>query len=272
MSAEEIMRWVLLGVGFALVMAIYIYERIKRDRHEEELEDLQAKIQPTAAVKQPAVKKAQSTPYPALETTAATEDSHRQDSQEPELPLAIERVEAWEQQADQDSSHLAEVNNQVPIADPVEPVLPREWLVVFNLMAPVDKPLRGDAIYQAVQQAGFEYGDMGIFHCFVTIGGEKKTLFSLANILEPGFFNLATINALSTRGVTLFMRLPGPLNHLAAFDEMVIRARKLARYLQVDLYDDRHQPLTPARLQEMKQQVLKHRQLYAIPSHSSHSS
>lgn len=259
----ELFRWVLLAIGFMIVLGIYLRERIKKDQHEEELEELQAQLQPRSVAAAPAVAAVPSVP---LDTPSSEPMSYDPASVEPELPLAIANLNAWDEPDTVGNANVKLMNTlprpQQPaaVAAPVSPTLPKEWLVVLNLMAAPDHPLRGDKIYLAAQKSGFEYGDRGIFHCFVTVRGEKKVLFSLANILEPGSFNLATMNALSTRGLTLFMQLPGPLNHLAAFDEMVIRARKLAGYLQVDIYDENHRVLTPEGLQRLKQQVLQHRQ------------
>ena len=83
----------------------------------------------------------------------------------------------------------------------------------------------------AAEKAGLEFGDMGIYHRLVDGKRELGPIFSVANMLKPGNFDLAHLDALHTRAFSLFMTLPAPLPALDAWDAMLPTAQRLAELL-----------------------------------------
>ena len=77
------------------------------------------------------------------------------------------------------------------------------------------------------------FGSNGVFHR--QLENEVQPLFSMANIANPGTFNKDEWNTFETRGVTMFLALPGPLGALDAWDAMLATSRRMVG------------PLTPAR-------------------------
>jgi cell division protein ZipA len=69
------------------------------------------------------------------------------------------------------------------------------------------------------------------------VEGNQQPLFSMANLTNPGIFDKQAWNTLQTKGVTLFMTLPGPLGALDAWDAMLATSRRLADLLHADLLD-----------------------------------
>ena len=90
-------------------------------------------------------------------------------------------------------------------------------------------------ILEALSDAGLIYGDMGIFHRLAREGNQP--IFSCANMVKPGHFELDGIEDFVTPGVTLFLRLPGPVDGLKAFDEMYGSAQRIAETLGGELRD-----------------------------------
>jgi cell division protein ZipA len=109
-------------------------------------------------------------------------------------------------------------------------------------MAPAGRPLNGERLQTALEAEGLRHGDMNIFHFHQA--GEKDAVFSVANVVEPGVFDLATMAELETPGITLFCQLPGPLEGADAFDIMLDKARSLATSLDGHVCDDRRNALT----------------------------
>ena len=60
---------------------------------------------------------------------------------------------------------------------------------------------------------------------------------------------------LETRGVTMFMTLPGPRNALDAWDSMLATSRRLAELLHADLLDDQHKVFTRERSLQIKEEL-----------------
>jgi cell division protein ZipA len=75
------------------------------------------------------------------------------------------------------------------------------------------------------------HGDMDIFHRHAQANGRGAVQFSLANAFEPGIFDLKKVDDLETRGLALFMALPGPAKPMKAYDLMVKTARGITQEL-----------------------------------------
>lgn len=141
-----------------------------------------------------------------------------------------------------------------------------EHMIVLYLAAPEGERLVGAQLAVAFARHGLEHGELGIFHARAGGDGsaerpERTTDFSIANAVEPGSFDPATMDTLSTPGVVLFMRVPGPKSPINAFDRMVAVARSLGEELGARVLDDKKIPLTRQEEQHLRDQLRQ-----AIPS------
>lgn len=141
-----------------------------------------------------------------------------------------------------------------------------EHMIVLYLVAPEGERLVGAQLAVAFARHGLEHGELGIFHARAGGDGsaerpEQTTDFSIANAVEPGSFDPATMDTLSTPGVVLFMRMPGPKSPINAFDRMVAVARSLGEELGARVLDDKKIPLTRQEEQHLRDQLRQ-----AIPS------
>lgn len=116
-------------------------------------------------------------------------------------------------------------------------------MLVLNVVGN-GRPLRGAPILKAVTGAGLTYGKMGIFHYYSPARPGRQPLFSLANMVEPGSFNLATMDELSTPGLTLFANVVNPEDGVSTFNAMLETARKLADGLHCTVCDERRSTLS----------------------------
>ncbi|NCW57906.1 MAG: hypothetical protein EBV65_09575 [Gammaproteobacteria bacterium] len=99
---------------------------------------------------------------------------------------------------------------------------------------------------------GFVHGDMSIFHRQLADG---RTLMSAASLTKPGNFDLATIDSSRFLGINLFAVLPGPMPGRDTVDKLLLAGHTLAQRLRGDLLDSKGQPLTEARLAEMRREA-----------------
>ena len=85
---------------------------------------------------------------------------------------------------------------------------PAEEVLVINVMAPKAMRFAGNELLDVVLGCGMRFGDLNIFHRHLDESGGGPVLFSMANMVKPGVFDLNTMSAFETPGVSLFMSLP----------------------------------------------------------------
>jgi cell division protein ZipA len=103
-----------------------------------------------------------------------------------------------------------------------------ERIVTLFVVAREGEHFNGPNMVVAAEKAGLEFGDMGIYHRLLEGKRELGPIFSVANMLKPGNFDLVRLDALRTPGVSFFMTLPGPLSALDAWDAMLPTAQLVA--------------------------------------------
>ena len=84
-------------------------------------------------------------------------------------------------------------------------------IVTVYLAARAGEKLHGPDIVVAAEKAGLVYGHMGVFHRLVEHHPERGPVFSVANIMKPGSFEMATIQELETPAIAFFLTLPAPV-------------------------------------------------------------
>jgi cell division protein ZipA len=139
---------------------------------------------------------------------------------------------------EEDRREVAEPRSSKPLVG-VRPDTPIERIVTLFVAAREGTLIEGTDLVVAAEKAGLEFGDRGIFHRMVAGKLEAGPIFSMANMLKPGNFDMARIDTLNTPGVTFFMALPGPLPALDAWDAMLPTAQRLAELLGANLLDEK---------------------------------
>src|SRR5438128_1361117 len=85
--------------------------------------------------------------------------------------------------------------------------------------------LQGQRLHQSLTAEGLSYGPMQIYHR--KIDGTKR-VFSVASLQKPGYLVPEEAAGFTTRGLSVFMLLPGPREATAAFEDMRRTAQRLA--------------------------------------------
>ncbi|MDY0250359.1 MAG: cell division protein ZipA [Pseudomonas sp.] len=130
-----------------------------------------------------------------------------------------------------------------------------EEILIIHVVARNEEGFKGPALLQSILESGLRFGAMDIFHRHESMTGNGDKLFSMANALNPGTFDLDDMDLFSTRAVCFFMGLPGPRNTRQAFDLMIAAARKLAKELDGDLKDDHRSVLTAQTIEHYRQRI-----------------
>lgn len=114
-----------------------------------------------------------------------------------------------------------------------------EDVIVLYILAKSSEQLAGDKINSAAQANGLKFGDMNIFHCV----DNGHSVFSMANMMEPGIFDPDTMHDLETPGLTLFMQ-KSTSNNIDIFEGMLSCAYRMSEMLGAQLCNRQRQPLT----------------------------
>jgi len=149
------------------------------------------------------------------------------------------------QQQEGDSQPVQEINTQQQKTVDNQADQPvHEEVLVIHLMANKGEFCQGQQLLDSSIALGLRYGAMKIFHRHTDEDGSGPILFSMANMLKPGTFDLSTIGELELVGVTLFMT-PSELEKPALiFDLMMDTAEKLAAELKLNIMDESRSSMT----------------------------
>ncbi len=204
--------WILLFIGVAIVIAVYLHARYQSARKDDA----------TPAAKRAA--KRADREISEVETLAVDVPS-----QPHSLPALI---------SDDDDEKTAR----------------EEVFIILHIRARANEEWSGDKIIQCAVRAGLECGDKNVFECY----GDKdeargrKPVFYIANFVNPGTFDWENMSQFKTKGMSLFMRLPGPCAAADGFEKMLACCGYMADKLGADILNSERAPLTDERLQEMR--------------------
>lgn len=139
-------------------------------------------------------------------------------------------------------------------------------IVTLHVVAPDGRLLQGERLLQVFEERGYHFGEMSIFHSM----HEGKTVFSVAKMVEPGYFDIDEVESFHTPGISMILQLPGPVPADVAFEVFVSEAADMARALGATVLDADRSTLSPQTVQHMRDGIYEymHRQKYfgGVPS------
>jgi len=130
---------------------------------------------------------------------------------------------------------------------------PVEELLIVNVLSSPGGRFDGEPLVNALRAQGLRYGDMNIFHRVDP--ATKAKLYSVANAVEPGTFDLSDLNTLASPGMTFFLQLPGPDDASGVFKDMLQAARNVALELGGEVRDEELSVLTGQTTEHMRQRI-----------------
>jgi cell division protein ZipA len=142
-----------------------------------------------------------------------------------------------------------------PAAQGARPTHDFDKIVTLYIAARAGQAIAGPDLVVAAEKAGLVFGHRNIFHRMVDGHPDKGPIFSVANLVKPGFFDLRTIQQLTTPGISFFMTLPGPLNALDAWDTLLPTAQRMAELLDGVLLDDDRNALGRQRVANIRDEL-----------------
>ena len=175
----------------------------------------------------------------------------------PSKPAERTSVKTPERASAQPAEHRAAPRSASASREAPADAAPDEVLII-HVMARAGYEFDGPSLLDLLLANNLRFGRMDIFHRHQREDGFGPVLFSLANMLKPGTFDLDDMESFTTPGVSLFLTLPIEGESIAAFDLMVDTARALAAALDAELKDENRSVMTRQTIDHSRQRVVEY--------------
>ncbi len=126
---------------------------------------------------------------------------------------------------------------------------------MLNVVARSPRGFRGEDILEILLACDLRFGDMSFFHRHEEAAGKGPIQFSVANMVDPGVFNIDDMSNMTTPGLIFFVSLPGPEDMMQAYDYMLETAQVVARNLGGDVLDESRSVLTKQSMDHCRHQI-----------------
>lgn len=138
-------------------------------------------------------------------------------------------------------------------------------IVSLYVAARAGHTLRGEDIVVAAEKTGLTFGHMNVFHRLVENHPERGPVFSMANILQPGSFDMANIRELETPAIAFFLTLPAPMTALDAWEKLLPNVQRMAELLDGVVLDDSRNALGRQRIMHIREELRAYDRQHEAP-------
>ena len=138
-------------------------------------------------------------------------------------------------------------------------------IVSLYVAARAGQTLRGEDIVVAAEKTGLTFGHMNVFHRLVENHPERGPIFSMANIMQPGSFDMANIRELETPAIAFFLTLPAPITALEAWVKLLPNVERMAELLNGVVLDDSRNTLGRQRIQHIREELRAYDRQHEAP-------
>lgn len=132
-----------------------------------------------------------------------------------------------------------------------------QLILALHVMPRSDADFPGTTLQSALEACGLKFGRYKVYHRLEGAGADAVSVFSVANVVEPGSFDPATLAETSFPGLTLFMVLPGPRNGVASYADMLATSRRLAQQLDGEVLDQERSTLTRQTARHIRERIIQ---------------
>ena len=175
---------------------------------------------------------------------------------EPDYEEPAYEEEAYEEEIVDELDQKRAESSQPQAADPAAAdEFEQSEVLVLNVTAKNGRVFTGDDLLHVLITSGLKFGEMNIFHKRLSKEHQGTVIFSVANMLNPGTFDLNNMDEFTTLGISFFLALPSAINNLDAFEQMLGVAQDIRDTLDGDLKDDHRNGMTAQTIEHYRQRV-----------------
>lgn len=247
----ESLRLILVLCGIAIIIGLIIYDR-RIERQGKAQEERPVAATGHAKLSGPLQEEELPSDFPSFdEITHSADDDFMQEAFVPNAAdkqpsqLDTERSLRAEPRPSSSPQH-ANSKASAPQQTPTEP-----QVLLLSLIVPVDQMIIGGELRATLEGLGFHLGAMQIFHRM----DRGQPLISIANLLEPGTFDLEILDDQHIPGLWLFAQLPATQSGGELVDELLEVGERLAILLCGTLCDGKRLPLDDAYREQLYHQA-----------------
>jgi len=242
----DMLRWILLLLGVAVVVGIYLYathQRQQRDMHRQNQDD-----------------------EPEIEGIAIKVENHEVSVHEFRDELSgldamlkdeIEETgETVSEPAAKQAKSKAKKKPEKKKAPAAKQAPDAEIFVIMHVAAKLPDLFPGEAVLTALNDCNLEFGELGIFHRHQEVGGRDRILYSVASMVKPGTLNPEELVAgLEVPGLSLFMRLPSSTPGAELYQDLLDCTQRLADSLGGRILDEHRSVLTHQAMEQVLEDI-----------------
>jgi len=130
-----------------------------------------------------------------------------------------------------------------------------EEVIVINVMAKQGELFAGSDLLPILLQQNMRLGKMSIFHKHADSSGNGPAIFSMANMVKPGTFDVTQMEEFTTPGVSFFLQLPNAFGNMKSFEQMLKAADAIKDKLNGDLKDEHRSVITRQTIEHCRQRI-----------------
>ncbi|WP_269791743.1 cell division protein ZipA [Stenotrophomonas sp. Iso1] len=242
MSDMALLRIGILFAGLLLIVAIFLFGRSRRPAQGKRKESSAAESGERAERREPVL--GASDDLQGGGTTADLADG--EGISQAELGLA-----------DPDPAGTSELGKR--------PSQEFDKIVSLYVAARSGEVLRGEDIVVAAEKTGLVFGYMNVFHRLVEGHPERGPIFSMASIMKPGSFDMASIRDMETPAIAFFLTLPAPLTALDAWEKMLPTVQRMGELLDGVVLDDSRNALGRQRIAHIRDDLRAYDRQHQAP-------
>ena len=260
-------REVIILIGFLTSLAIIldIARRVRRNRYEK-LQMSSKALQKNSSETHDSYSELDQSQFPSggsrvigtrsLDSELGS-DSNYKDSNVIEFSVnpAQQNFDLGTSSQDSHSSKSDESAFKIKPSSEIDKGLVSENVLIIHLTPCEGAVIDGQSLLDAATQNDMRFGEMQIFNKYSDIDGSGEVQFSMANLVNPGTFDLGTIRQITVPGVTIFMIPEDQQDPLKSFDEMMRVVSNLSQALDLNVMDDTRSTMTPQTAEHYRQRA-----------------
>lgn len=242
MSDMALLRIGILFAGLLLIVAIFLFGRSRRPAQGKRKESPAAETSERVERREPVLGAVDDTQGDG----ATAELGDGEGISQPELGLT-----------DPDPAGTSELGKR--------PSQDFDKIVSLYVAARSGEVLRGEDIVVAAEKTGLVFGYMNVFHRLVEGHPERGPIFSMASIMKPGSFDMASIREMETPAIAFFLTLPAPMTALDAWEKMLPTVQRMGELLDGVVLDDSRNALGRQRIAHIRDDLRAYDRQHQAP-------